>query len=506
MITYNPDQVKITLKQKITLVVFGIFLFVILLESGLRIGGYIILFAQEHRNKVSLGQKGAYRIMCLGESTTAMGGEYSYPSQLEGILNRRNMGIKFSVINKGISGTNTAYIVEHLEDNIDEYSPDMVITMMGIMDSGIPDAIVSLRNTSLSNILVFLRSFRTYKLSRLLYLHIITKAKERAINKMEKSGQCAVLFFDMLDLGLKNCFAGEAGSVYGDPGKKNAGVFLKNDIYFVKLGVSYREIGKLDKAEQSFNKAIELNPLNVEAYTGLGRVYTSWGRYLQAEEYFKKAIALRPEFDGVYYDLAWFYANSIFKPDLAEEYFKKVIKMDPKNSRVYHALGGFYRDQKRLAEAVENFKKCIEFDLKADRVWGELAFTYKEMGEDALADQCYKKAIEIAPNFSRYSLMTRNNYIRLKKILDDRGIKLVCVQYPVRSIELLNTIFEGQKGVTFVDNEMVFKEAIKREGFKEYFTDIFAGDFGHCTPKGNRLLAGNIADVILKECFNSDLK
>jgi hypothetical protein len=27
---------------------------------------------------------------------------------------------------------------------------------------------------------------------------------------------------------------------------------------------------------------------------------------------------------------------------------------------------------------------------------------------------------------------------------------------------------------------------------------MFGGDFGHCTPEGNRLLAENITEVILK--------
>jgi hypothetical protein len=31
------------------------------------------------------------------------------------------------------------------------------------------------------------------------------------------------------------------------------------------------------------------------------------------------------------------------------------------------------------------------------------------------------------------------------------------------------------------------------------FMDSFAGDFGHCTRIGNRLIAGNLAEVILKE-------
>ena len=35
--------------------------------------------------------------------------------------------------------------------------------------------------------------------------------------------------------------------------------------------------------------------------------------------------------------------------------------------------------------------------------------------------------------------------------------------------------------------------------------DMFGGDFGHCTVKGNRLLAENVARVILKEIFDTNM-
>jgi hypothetical protein len=63
-------------------------------------------------------------------------------------------------------------------------------------------------------------------------------------------------------------------------------------------------------------------------------------------------------------------------------------------------------------------------------------------------------------------------------------------------------MLEPYEGVIFVDNERVFKEALKKGEYRDYFSDTFAGDFGHCTEKGNRLLAENIANVILKEYFN----
>ena len=56
-------------------------------ELGLRLGGVVFLSLQEYRNVRSIMGKGEYRIMCIGESTTAFGGEDSYPAQLEKILN-----------------------------------------------------------------------------------------------------------------------------------------------------------------------------------------------------------------------------------------------------------------------------------------------------------------------------------------------------------------------------------------------------------------------------------
>jgi len=97
-----------------------------------------------------------------------------------------------------------------------------------------------------------------------------------------------------------------------------------------------------------------------------------------------------------------------------------------------------------------------------------------------------------------YNSITVLNYQMLKKILDRRRIKLVCVQYPMRSIESLKRIFNSSDNVIFVDNENIFEKALKKGSYKEYFIDMFFGDFGHCTSKGNRLLAENIANEVLK--------
>ncbi len=79
------------------------------------------------------------------------------------------------------------------------------------------------------------------------------------------------------------------------------------------------------------------------------------------------------------------------------------------------------------------------------------------------------------------------------------------VQYPRRSVKPLKAILVPVKNIIFVDNQKIFSDAINNGIYEDYFLDRFAGDFGHRTPLGNRLLANNIADVLIREIFSKDL-
>ncbi|MEK6727174.1 MAG: tetratricopeptide repeat protein, partial [Candidatus Omnitrophota bacterium] len=164
----------------------------------------------------------------------------------------------------------------------------------------------------------------------------------------------------------------------------------------------------------------------------------------------------------------------------------------------YLGLGFIYRSQGKFPQVEDLFKKALELNPKNDRAYGAISALYEEIGKAELAKEFANKANRLRLEYS----VTVNNYRKLKEILDKRGIKLVCVQYPMRSIDPLKKIFEKDEGVIFVDNETIFKEMVKKSGPKEVFLDMFGGDFGHCTPKGNRLLAQNIADAILRAVFN----
>lgn len=271
---------KKSMIKKIAGLVLGVFLCVTLLEIGLYLSGIFFVSSQDRLNAATLQKGNAYRILCLGDSTTAIGGEDSWPNQLEEVLNNKKLGKEFSVINKGVVLADSMNILSQLEANLEEYGPQMVIIMVGIND--------------------------------------IKKKREEA---------------------------------------------------------------------QPFHK----------------------------------------------------------------------VKSLLRNSRTY-----------RLIE-------LLQPDL-------------------------LNKQEEYLPSEEIYQSPTvKSSFNKIKEMLDKKAVQLVMMQYPVRSVEPLKMTFESEEGIIFIDNEDLFKNALKENGYKYYFMDNFGGDFGHCTKEGNRIIAENIANTLIEE-------
>ena len=488
--------------QKIALVFFGLILSLAVMEAGMRLGGFILSSFQECGNLKSIKQKGTYRILCLGESTT----QGKYPYLLEKILNQYNGRIRFSVIDEGKAGTNTPAILNQVESYLAKYHPDMVVAMMGINDPGVG----YYQDIPESRTWLF-QHCRAYRLCRILYTHLLKKFQKKDICNSERNDFERKPKPD--DQGTAIAKAGPPNGAFEDKvvkaGLKNDQVDLefkknieldpKNDKVYVERGRLYRDQGEFQQAVDCYRKATEINPKNDAAWTELGQLYYRFGAWRLTGDFLRKAIDINPKNEMAYFELGRLYQRQ-GESRQAEDLFKRAIELDPENSLAFYQLGILYRDQGKLSQAEDSFRRSVEIRPQDERTLGALASLYEEMSKPELAKAYAEKANRLRTAYD--AAITVNNYHKLKALLDQKGIKLVCVQYPVRNVEPLKRIFGKDEGVIFVDNEQVFKEAVKRSGYKEYFRDMFAGDFGHCTQKGNELLAQNIANVILKEVFN----
>jgi tetratricopeptide (TPR) repeat protein len=511
---------KTTFRQKILLLLLGSFLMVIIIETGLRLGGFIYLSVQERRNKVFLTSEG-YRILCLGDSHTACGGEGAYPFQLQQILNEKKQDMVFSVINKGVPGIDSTGILLELKDNLKLYKPGMVIVMMGLNDKE-GDYSYS-RSNNFHRIIRFAKSLRCYKLLDLLKMHIQSRLKDKKSfsTKFTDSGRlyqeqgdyvnAERMFKKSIELNpadeenyiaLAFCYQ-DQGKFQETESKLQEAIrsASHNEQAYVALGFYYLEHGDLSRSEDVFRKAASLYSFNDEINISLLACYEEQGKFTDAEMFFTKAIEINPRSCPLYLELGRLYLMEE-KYSRAEVIFKKAIEVDPQDYMAYLELGSLYKQQSRMKEAKGVFKRAIEVAPGCDTAYLEL-ISCRE-GEKSAAgkgDSEFRKPyFQKARSIARfYNKITRNNFNKLKNLVLSRGIRLICVQYPTKSLEGLKKMFGTTAGIAFVDNEMNFQEALKNGKYTDYFVDTSSGEgFGHCTAKGNRLLAENVADALIK--------
>ena len=447
---------KLTI-TRILLVAAGVLAALLLLETGLRLTGLAFLSFQEYKNKNAMRHNKGYLILCIGDSLTALGGKDSYPDYLQAILNQNAPDIKCSVINKGWIGATSGDIISKIGSYLKLYKPDMIVAMMGINDPKEP-ALYAKDN----KFGMLAKSMRLYKL--------FARLSNKTTLAIKRGQRDSETFY-------KN-------TIKKHPEDSNA---------YLALSGFYWRHERFEDAEMNIKKAVDMDPGSIKPWLLLAWFYSELERFQEAEDIFKKAIEAHPDSAELYMHRAAFYKEQgRFKE--AEETLERVREIDKDISLTYIHLVSFDNDRERLKDAEILFKDGISKQPLNDRLYGGLALCYEYMGRYRDADEYFTKADNLRASY--YNPVTRFNYQELAGIARSKGVKLVCVQYPMRSINPLLKIFTGIDGIIFVDNEAIFKQAVRQKGYDEHFIDTFGGDFGHCTARGNYLLAMNIAKSI----------
>lgn len=134
---------------------------------------------------------------------------------------------------------------------------------------------------------------------------------------------------------------------------------LKTSPEFVARGNGYLTDGNAAAAIKNFNKAIALNPKNMDAYEGRGTAYFVNGNYKEASEDFFVAISNNPNNSDLYTAYAAAvasmqdYDNALKALDLAEQ-------VNPNKPEIYFSRGNIYFLQGKYDLALKNFGVLLE--------------------------------------------------------------------------------------------------------------------------------------------------
>lgn len=115
---------------------------------------------------------------------------------------------------------------------------------------------------------------------------------------------------------------------------------------------------KQSLAVSDYDKAIELNPSNADAYCDRGDAYDEMGEYSRVIADYSKAIKLDPNHASAYFGRGRAYGE-IGEYDKAILDFNKVTELNPRDVLTYYNRGLAYSEKGNVSEAVSDLEKCI---------------------------------------------------------------------------------------------------------------------------------------------------
>ncbi len=179
-------------------------------------------------------------------------------------------------------------------------------------------------------------------------------------------------------------------------------------------GILLGEQGKLTEALNVFNKAIEIEPKDVNAWYNKSVTLSKLDRNEEALKAIDEAIKIIPNIT-----IYWFEKGSILKKlrryKEALNAYDKVIEIDPKDKKAWNNKGSCFYDLGMCQEALNAFDKVIEIYPKEAIAWYNMGYILNESGmyRDGLI--CLDKAIEIDPKNEKFWSEKARAYIKLGK-------------------------------------------------------------------------------------------
>jgi tetratricopeptide (TPR) repeat protein len=179
---------------------------------------------------------------------------------------------------------------------------------------------------------------------------------------------------------------------------------------YLKRGIEFFEKKDYLRAQENFDRAVELNPRSAEAYFFRGRVQLD---YKKAGADFTKAIELRPDYPEAYFQRG---LKSDIEGDRAAALrdYSKAIELNPKYVEAYMTRAAVHLLDNRGAQAIADYTRVIE--LKPD---GESYYvrgnSYLEIGDSAKAVADLTRSIQLDPTYYWSYKQRAKAYRQLKR-------------------------------------------------------------------------------------------
>ncbi len=175
-----------------------------------------------------------------------------------------------------------------------------------------------------------------------------------------------------------------------DPANVDA-FFGKNAVYRNQDPPNY------EMAIDVLNQAAAVAPQNDQVLSWMGWTYLDQGEVGAATEQFRQALQLNPNSAEAHSGLGWAaYRQNDYEE--AETHFRRVLELAPNSAEAHTALGWSLGFQHKYAEAERHLRRAIELSPSNLDAYLGLASVLEETDRPDEARQMYEKVLELDPD------------------------------------------------------------------------------------------------------------
>ena len=206
-----------------------------------------------------------------------------------------------------------------------------------------------------------------------------------------------------------------------------------NDVAHDNFGNFLIGEGRADEAITHYQKAVQINPKNVEAHYNLGNVLIKEGSVDEAITYYQKALQINPDYAQAHNNLG----NALLQKGNVDEaivHFQKALQISPHFAEAHYNFGNVLLHKGRVDEAITHFQTALQIrpdNAEAHYNFGNVLIKAGRVDEAIVQ---YQQALQINPD----SLDFLNNLAWLLATYPDAHIRngAQAVKYAGRACEL----------------------------------------------------------------------
>jgi tetratricopeptide (TPR) repeat protein len=167
--------------------------------------------------------------------------------------------------------------------------------------------------------------------------------------------------------------------------------------YFLTLSDLYFTLNKTGNAKAALEKAVQVEPQNVDALLKLAELYLYVKKYQLSIDYINKALKI-DQYNSKGYFMKGMNYKEIGDTTLAISSMETAVEQDPKYYAAYIQLGILYAAKKNpLAESYYN--NALKLDPKSTEAMYNKGKFYQDMGNWNAAILTYTNLLKVDPNF-----------------------------------------------------------------------------------------------------------